>query len=153
MGRRIKGATGGEGARKGARATAVVGRGSEDRSESTDLPPQVLVLATHKSLGLLIQCELNDRGMEAAACHSVRDAVELLSSGHVFVVIVDPREIDWREAEAQRLLGLCSGLPVVAFTSLPPPEVARMPLPFVAAVPKTSDLEPLIQEVLRHRGE
>lgn len=153
MGRRIRGAIRGEGAKDDPRTAAAVGRGSEVRSRSADLPRQVLVLAPHKSLGLLIQCELNERGVEAAACHSLRDAVGVLSSGHVFVMIVDPREIDWREAEVQRLLGLCSGLPVVAFTSLPPPAVARMPLPFVAAIPKTSDLEPLIQEVLRHRGK
>lgn len=114
-------------------------------------PVKALILAKHTPLGLLIQCELKEKGVETVVGRSVRDAADVLSSGTAFVVVLDPREVEWKETEVRGFLKLSKGIPFVAFTSLSPRELAEMPVPFAAVVPKSSDLEPLVQEVLRQR--
>lgn len=134
-------------------AKEIVGISDAGKSRFTPTGPseKALILAKHAPIGLLIECELKERGLDAVVARTVRDAADALSSGMAFVVIVDPREVEWKETEARGFLELSKGIPFVAFTSLSSRELANVPVPFAAVVPKSSDLDPLVEEILRQR--
>lgn len=134
-------------------AKEIVGISGAGKSRFTPTRPseKALILAKHAPLGLLIECELKEKGLDAVVARTLQDAADALSSGMAFVVIVDPREVEWKETEARGFLELSKGIPFVAFTSLSSRELANIPVPFAAVVPKSSDLDPLVEEILRQR--
>jgi hypothetical protein len=110
---------------------------------------EVLILENYEPVGNLIQLQLRDQGVTSALCESWEEASRHNFGEGLRLVILDPEGLTWEEDAVQDFASDYIAVSVLAFTASGMERLAQLPFQQIGVVSKTSDLEPLVKEVLR----